>query len=54
MGNLDERNYKNYITAAKSKVKEIERGMKDLAKWKRISFLSYEEWVKYQKGDLKT
>ena len=52
MKNIDERNYKNCITDAKSKVREIERGLEKLAKWKRISFLSYEEWVKWQNGEL--
>lgn len=52
MKNQNKRAYKNYITAAKSKVTEIENGLKDLAKWKRISFMTYEEWVKWQNKEI--
>lgn len=52
MKNLEERSYKNYITAAKSKVKEIERSIEELPRWKKIASLSYEDWVKWQKGEI--
>ena len=52
MKNLDERNYKNYIQAAKSRVKSIEREMETLDGWKKIAALSYEDWCKWQNKEI--
>ena len=52
MKHLDERNYKNFIQAAKSKVRSIEREMKTLGRWKKIASLKYEEWCKWQNKEI--
>ena len=52
MKNLDQNAYKNYITAAKSKVRSIEHEMETLEYWKKIASLSYEDWCKWQNKEL--
>jgi len=47
-----ERQYKNNITAVKSKISEIERANLDLDHLKKVAELSYEDWVKWQNKEL--
>ena len=53
MKKLDERVYKNYITATKSKIRSIEEDIKKLEDWKKIASLSYEDWCKWQNKEIK-
>ena len=50
---LTERNYKRYITTIKQVIIETERRVDSLNKHKWVSELSYEDWVKFQNGELK-
>ena len=50
---LTERSYKRYITTIKRVIIETEKKVESLNKNKWISELSYEDWVKFQNGELK-
>ncbi len=46
------KDYKNYISCVKDTIIETERRIAVLEKHKKIADLSYEDWVKWQKGEL--
>ena len=45
--------YDSYMRMVSRNIKETEARMERLEKSKKISQLSFEDWVKYQKGELK-
>ena len=50
---LTEMSYKRYITTIKRVIIETERKVESLNKNKWVSKLPYEDWVKFQNGELK-
>jgi len=45
--------YENYMKVVNRRIKDIEDSLKTIDKHKKISNLSFEDWVKYQNGELK-
>ena len=50
---LTKRDYENYMKVVNQKIQETERRLQTLEKSKFVSQLSFEDWVKFQNGDLK-
>jgi hypothetical protein len=46
-------NYQKYMKVLNSAIEETERRMMDLEKQKMISQLTHEEWIQWEKGELK-
>ena len=51
--NLDRKSYKKYMMVVEDNIKETERRMEMLPKSKKVIQLSYDDWVKFQNGELK-
>jgi len=45
--------YEAYMRAINELIKEAEIAINDLPKFKEVSKLSFEDWVKWQKGEYK-
>jgi hypothetical protein len=50
---LTEKNYNNYIKVVREIIGETERRLETHEKIKKVSQLSFDEWVKFQTGELK-
>lgn len=50
---LTKKDYQNYMTAVNRNINETERKLEVLKKFKKVSQLSYDEWVMFQRGTLK-
>ena len=50
---LTKKDYDNYMKVVNHGIKETERRLKTLDKSKKVSQLSFEDWVKFQNGELK-
>ena len=50
---LTKKDYDNYMIVVNQNIKETERRLERFDKTKRVSRLSYEDWVKFQNGELK-
>ena len=50
---LNEKDYNNYMKVVSENIKETERRLETLEKSKRISQLSFDDWVRFQRGELK-
>ena len=48
-----ELDYRKYMRVINTVIMNIEAGMESLEKKKKISSLSYEQWVEWQKGNIK-
>ncbi len=53
MKQLTKNDYEKYMKIVNRSIKETEGRMKNLDKTKKISQLSFEDWVKFQNGELK-
>lgn len=49
-----EKEYNAYMKTVTEYIKKAEMVINDLPKFKEMSKLSFEDWVKWQKGELKT
>ena len=47
------KNYDIFIKIVNENIKETERRLKTLDKMKKISQLSFDDWVKFENGELK-
>jgi hypothetical protein len=50
---LTKKDYDNYMKVVNQNIKETERRLETFDKMKRVSQLSFEDWVKFQNGELK-
>jgi ribonuclease I len=50
---LTKKDYDNYMKVVNQNIKETERRLEILDKTKKVSQLSFEDWVKFQNGELK-
>ena len=50
---LTKKDYDNYMKVVNQNIKETERRLETFDKTKRVSQLSFEDWVKFQNGELK-
>jgi hypothetical protein len=50
---LDMDSYKKYMKVVEDNIKETERRLEMLPKNKKVIQLSYTDWVRFQKGELK-
>ena len=50
---LTKKDYDIYMIFVNQNIKETERRLKNLDKTKKVSQLSFEDWVKFQNGELK-
>lgn len=50
---LTKKDYDNYMKVVNHGIKETERRLETLDKSKKVSQLSFEDWVKFQNGELK-
>lgn len=50
---LTKKDYDNYMKVVNENIRETERRLRSLDKTKKVSQLSFEEWVKFQNGDIK-
>ncbi len=48
-----QKEYEDYMILVSCSISEIEAKYKHLEKYKKISKLTFDEWVKWQNGDLK-
>ena len=53
MKQLTKRDYENYMKVVNRNIKETERRMEVLDMERKVSQLSFEDWVKFQNGELK-
>jgi len=49
---LSERVYKNKMVSVKGRIRDIENDMESLPHLKKVSELSYEDWVKWENGEI--
>ena len=50
---LTKKDYDNYMKVVNQSIKETERRLETFDKTKKVSQLSFEDWVKFQNGELK-
>lgn len=50
---LDIDSYKKYMKVVEDNIKETDRRIEMLPKSKKMIQLSYDDWVRFQKGELK-
>ena len=50
---LSKKDYDNYMKVVNQNIKETESRLSRLDRDKKISQLSFEDWVKFQNGELK-
>ena len=50
---LTKKDYDNYMRVVNQNIKETERRLENLEKEKKVSQLSFEDWVKFQNNELK-
>ena len=50
---LTKKDYDNYMKVVNSVIKDTEDKIKSLEKHKKMSQLSFEEWIRFQNGELK-
>lgn len=50
---LTKKDYDNYMKIVNEYIKETERRLETLDKSKKISQLPFEDWIKFQNGELK-
>ena len=50
---LTKKYYLNYMAVVRKDILETERRLETFEKSKKISKLSFEEWIKYMNGELK-
>lgn len=50
---LDIDSYKKYMKVVEDNIKETESRIKLLSKQKKVIQLPYDDWVRFQKGELK-
>ena len=50
---LTKKDYDNYMKVVNRGIKETERRLEILDKSKKVSQLSFEDWIKFQNGELK-
>jgi hypothetical protein len=50
---LDIDSYKKYMKVVEDNIKETESRIKMLSKYKKVIKLPYDDWVRFQKGELK-
>ncbi len=53
MKHFTQKDYDNFMKVVNRNIKETERRLETLDKTKKVSELSFEDWVKYQNGELK-
>ena len=53
MKHFTQKDYDNYMKVVNRDIKETERRLETLDKTKKVSELSFEDWVKFQNGELK-
>ena len=53
MKQLTKRDYENYMRVVNQNIEETERRMETLDMTRKVSRLSFEDWVKFQNGKLK-
>lgn len=53
MRDLTKKDYEKYISTVKQHIEETKRRMMDYERAIKVSQLSYEDWVKFQRGELK-
>ena len=53
MKQLTKKDYENYIKVVNRNIKETERRMEVLDMERKVSQLSFEDWVKFQNRELK-
>ena len=49
---LTKKDYDNYMKVVNQNIKETERRLETFDKTKNVSQLSFEDWVKFQNGEL--
>ena len=50
---LTKKDYNNYMRVVNRNIEETERRMETLDKSRKVSQLSFEDWAKFQNGELK-
>jgi hypothetical protein len=50
---LTKKDYDNYMKVVNHNIKETELRIETFDKTKKVSQLSFEDWIKFQKGELK-
>ena len=50
---LTKKDYDNYMRVVNQNIEETERRMETLDMTRKVSQLSFEDWVKFQNGELK-
>jgi len=50
---LDKKSYESYMNVVRGTIEETKRMMSQLSNHEWVSKLSYEQWVEYQKGNIK-
>lgn len=50
---LSKKDYDNYMKVVNAVIEETERRLETLDKWKKVSQLSFEDWIRFQNGKLK-
>jgi len=50
---LTKKDYDNFMKVVNQSIKETERRLETFDKTKKVSQLSFEDWVKFQNGELK-
>ena len=53
MKQLTKKDYDAYMRAVNRNIKETERRAETLEKSKKVSLLSFEDWIRFQNGELK-
>ena len=53
MENKTKKDYDNYMRVVNQNIEETERRMETLDMTRKVSQLSFEDWVKFQNGELK-
>ena len=50
---LTKEEYNNYMKVIDEYIKRTEKAINDLSKFKAVRLLSFENWVKFQNGEVK-
>ena len=50
---LNKKDYNRYMKVIKDNIKETERRLSMVEEMKKVSKLSFEDWVEFQKGKIK-
>ena len=53
MKHFTQKDYDNYMKVVNRNIKETERRLETLDKTKKVSQLSFEDWIRFQNGELR-